>query len=68
MAEPGDTVTKTTRLVEAAREVDVQFDGKGPGRWTYADKSITDEAAEPLLSLHDYLNDLAAYGAVEVNR
>jgi hypothetical protein len=48
------------RVIEAAKEVDAFVDGKGPGQWRYDGKAITDEAAEPLLSMHDYLNDLAA--------
>lgn len=45
-------------VVGAAREVDAFLGGVGPGGWRYCDQPIPDDGAEPLLSMHDYLNHL----------
>jgi hypothetical protein len=42
----------------AMRRLDARFDGEGPGHWTFDGEPISDEVAEPLLILHDDLNDL----------
>lgn len=46
------------RAKRALRNLDARFGGEGPGRWTFAGEIVSDGVAEPLLSLHDHLNDL----------
>lgn len=46
-------------VATAAREVDDFFGGK-PGRWTLDRKAVREPLATALLSLHDYLNDVAS--------
>lgn len=47
------------RMETAARELDRLFGGNAH-RWTLDGRKVTDEAAQALLSLHDYLNELTA--------
>lgn len=61
-AEGGETIdglpAAVVQALDAAREVDKLFDGE-PGCWTLDGQKVDDDAAHALLSLHDYLNDLA---------
>lgn len=51
-------VERLRRVERAARELDEFFDGK-PGRWTLDRRVLSDGAADAMLSLHDYLNEVA---------
>jgi hypothetical protein len=57
LLDPGEGAAM--RNVEnAARELDALFGGF-PGRWTLDRVRLSDDAASVLLSLHDWLNDVA---------
>jgi hypothetical protein len=62
MSEPTQAISVLVaaqlNVERAAREVDALFGGDF-GRWTLDGRVVTDEASIPLLSLHDYLNDVA---------
>lgn len=54
----GVEVDALRRLEAAAHEVDAHFGGSGPGRWFFDGAHLTDDTADALLSMHDYLLDV----------
>jgi len=47
------------KMEAAAREVTAMLSGS-PGRWKLDGRRVSEDAADALLSLHDYLNELEA--------